>query len=349
MSNNIIPFEQSAGLPAHIAEMFGTSNNTDLTSNVGMGGFPVVSYKGKVWHIVDGDTRTLVTKPGEDDPAAALEVVILKANPNLSKVWYAKGYEEGSNAKPDCYSNDGKTPAADAEAPQCGTCALCPHNQWGSKVTENGAKGKACSDSRKLAIAPAGDLEYPMLLRIPAGTLKELSAYADMLNRRKAPYQAVVTKIGFDHTVAHQKLTFKAIRWLTAEEVQTVSGTLERPIIDQIIGATPMQGHDDGLGEAPAHVKQIATPAKPAAQAQPAPAQAAPAPAAAAPATKPKRTPKFTATVEEVEQAMAPATAPAQEPVAQPATQPAKAKHDHSALLAGADATLDDVLSALDD
>ena len=343
--SNMIPFEQSAGLPAHIAQVFGTGNNTDLTSNVGVGGFPVVSYKGKVWHIVDGDTRTLVTKPGEDDPASSLEVVILKANPNLSKVYYQSGYEEGSNAKPTCYSNDGKVPAADAEAPQCASCALCPHNQWGSKVTENGAKGKACSDSRKLAIAPAGDLEYPMLLRIPAGTLKELSAYADMLNRRKAPYQAVVTKIGFDHTVAHQKLTFKAVRWLSAEEVQTVATTLERPIVEQIIGATPHDTPADDLGEAPAHVAAVAAPA-----AKPKPAAApAPTPAPAAKAAPAKKAPKFTASVEEVEAALTPAVEEAPAAPAKAAAAPAKPKTDHSALLAGADATLDDVLAALDD
>ena len=55
--SNMILSEQSAGLPAHIAQVFGTGSNTDLTSNVGVGGFPVVSCKGKVWHIVDGDTR----------------------------------------------------------------------------------------------------------------------------------------------------------------------------------------------------------------------------------------------------------------------------------------------------
>lgn len=40
-------------------------------------------------------------------------VVILKAGPagdKLSKVYYASGYTEGSDAKPLCYSNDGIAP-----------------------------------------------------------------------------------------------------------------------------------------------------------------------------------------------------------------------------------------------
>ena len=99
--SKLIPFEGTVNLPAHIAAL--ASSNNDLTGGVGAGGFPVISYKGKVWHIVDGDSRELVTN-SEGDPASSLELVVIRANPNLSKVYYAKGYEEGSNEKPTCYS-----------------------------------------------------------------------------------------------------------------------------------------------------------------------------------------------------------------------------------------------------
>lgn len=332
MSQNLIPFE-SAGLPAHIAEKFGQTN-TDLASGIGGGGFPSISYKGKVWHVIDGDQKTLVTKPGEDDPASSLEVVILKANPHLSKVYYKGGYVEGSEEKPTCYSNNGVGPALDAQEPQAAKCAVCPHNAWGSRVSENGAKGKACSDSRRLAVAPAGELDYPMLLRVPAGTLKELAGYADMLNRRKAPYQAVVTKVSFDHSVAHQKFLFKAVRWLSEDEAEQVAATLEKDVIQKIIGLTPVEEPEDELGSAPAHVAKLAPP----------------------PASKAKA--KLQATEEEVEAAMAaPEPAPATPPktaakpkakAAEPAPAPAK-NAAAKALLDEANASLDDVLAALDD
>jgi hypothetical protein len=335
MSQKLVPFE-SGNLPAHLTQMFGESNN-DLTNGLGTGGFPNISYKGKVWHVCDGDSKTLVTKPGEDDPSSSLEVVILKANPHLSKVYYARGYEEGSSEKPTCYSNDGKGPAADAQEPQSKSCATCQHNQWGSRISENGSKGKNCSDSRRLAVAPAGDLAYPMLLRVPAGTLKELAAYADMLNRRKAPYQAVITKVAFDHSVAHQKFTFKAVRWLSEEEASTVAATLQQDVIQQIVGLAASPHVDEGLGDAPAHVAKLSTPP---------PQQTVTVPQAA-----PRRTKAATGLVseKEVEEVLTKA-----EPKAAPkkAAEPAPKKItplDTKALLDEADSSLDEALSMLDD
>jgi hypothetical protein len=75
-----------------------------------------------------------------------------------------------------------------------------------------------------------------MLLRVPAATLKDLAGYADMLTRRGAPYQAVVTKIGFDPTVAHPKMTFKATRWLDADEAAKVKELMDDSVIEQITG-----------------------------------------------------------------------------------------------------------------
>ena len=45
-------------------------------------GFPIISFKGKVWHIVRGGVPELVTN-SENEPRASLDVVIIKANPDL--------------------------------------------------------------------------------------------------------------------------------------------------------------------------------------------------------------------------------------------------------------------------
>jgi hypothetical protein len=230
---------KSSKLPAHLQGKAKTSNF--FGAAVTVGGFPVVSIKGKVFHIQRGDERTLVTKPDSDDePAAALEVVILSANPNKSKVYYAHGYEQGSVAKPTCYSNDGTGPAADAEEPQSKKCAICPHNQWGSRVTDNGGKGKACGDSMRLAIAPAGQVNDPMLLRVPAATLKTLGQYGAQLAKRGVEPHHVITKISFDYNVAHPALTFKATRFVEADELEEVEAALadEAEVIAQITGVS---------------------------------------------------------------------------------------------------------------
>jgi hypothetical protein len=232
----LILFANDTGvIPHHLTRAFGTPDtNTDLSSGVGTS-YPIISIKGKVFHVAQGDERTLITND-DGDAKGSIEVVILQANPGISKVYYPGGYVEGSEEKPACYSNNGKEPAADAQEPQCTKCAICPNNAWGSRVTESGAKGKACSDSRRLAVASLNDLENPMLLRVPAATLKELTGYADLLTRRKVPYKAVVTKIAFDHSVAHPKLTFKPTRFLSDVEADIVIDVLQRPVIAEITG-----------------------------------------------------------------------------------------------------------------
>lgn len=236
---NIIPFD-SAKVPAIITSMFGKSAD-DLVGN-NAGGFPVVSIKGKVFHISRGGERTLITKPGEDDPAASIEVVVLRANPNNSKVYYPNGYVEGEKDKPTCYSNNGVAPEADAQAPQAKKCAACPHNAWGSRISESGAKGKSCSDSRRLAIATVDTPGDPMLVRVPAASLKALVEYGKILAARGIPSQAVVTKIGFDYSVAHPALTFKPVGLIgDAEQLAEIKKASTSDIVAQIVGMAPVE------------------------------------------------------------------------------------------------------------
>jgi hypothetical protein len=258
MSTDMVAIKASK-LPAHLQGKSKAENV--FAAAVSAGGFPVVSIKGKVFHVQRGDERTLVTKPGEDDPAATLEVVIVAANPNKSKVYYASGYEEGSTAKPDCYSNDGIAPAADAEDPQAKKCAVCPHNQWGSRITDNGGKGKACADSMRLAVAPAGQLNDPMLLRVPAATLKVLGQYGAQLAKRGVEPKHVVTKIGFDYNVAHPALTFKAVRFVEEDELAEIEAVLvdEAETVGNITGVsggTASEAEQIADAEAPKPIKR---------------------------------------------------------------------------------------------
>lgn len=288
--SNLIPFEGST-LPAHISQF--EANADDLTAGVGQS-YPVISIKGKVFHLVRGEERTLIKRPGEKGPAASLEVVILRANPHLSKVYYASGYTEGSDAKPDCYSNDGVKPAADAENPQAKNCATCPHNQWGSRITENGKKGKACADSRRIAVAVPGHINEPMLLRVPAASLKALAQFGDLLKKRGVPnYSLVVTEIGFDYSVAHPQLTFTPVAFADAKTAAEAAEMAKEEVVAQIVGLAPSARALEA-GETVADVTDVVKPtAKPAGSTKaeqdeetapaPAPAKAKKEPVVAAP------------------------------------------------------------------
>jgi len=223
----------NAELPAHIRAA--ASTNTDLTQGVGLG-FPVVSIKGKIFTVVKGGERTIVMKPGEDDEVAtSLEVVLLRANPNLSKIYYETGYEDGSTAKPDCFSNDGKKPDSSIATPISPTCAGCPKNAWNSGKE---GKGKACADARRVAIAAAGQLNEPMLLRVPPASLKPLAEYADTCNKRGAPYNSVICKIKFEREEATPKLIFAPIAFLDSARYDAVLELANSELVAQIIGTS---------------------------------------------------------------------------------------------------------------
>ena len=298
---NLIPFE-SAKVPASIAKAFNVSFDDFSTGQ--RGGFPVISIKGKVFHIKRGDEKTLVSDPaaGDDVPARSIEVVVLKTHPGVAKTYYTKGFVEGTAEKPDCYSNDGVAPAADAQNAQAKKCAACPHNQWGSKITEDGKKAKACQDVKRLAVAPAGQLNDPMLLRVPAASLKTWDAYVDVLKKRGVPPPAVVTKIGFDYSVAHPALTFKATGFITDDMAVEVRETMDTDVVANIIGGVQPEVAPDNE-----EFEQVAPPqaAKPAPAPAPEVVEEAPAPATAKPAraaAKPK-TSGLAAAVEAAESA----------------------------------------------
>jgi len=242
MSNQVTTFE-SAKVPAFLKSQGKVAN---AFAALMRSGFKVLSIKSKVFTIIDGENRQLITKPDDPDtPAASIEVVILHSNPNKSRVYYKGGYEEGSSNKPTCYSNDNIAPAADAAEPQAKKCATCPHAQYGSRITENGKKSFACSESMRLAIAPAGQLNDPMLLRVPPTSLKILGKYGNDLALKGVEPHQVVTRIGFDYTVSHPALTFKAVRFVTEDMYAQILETRAGETVEFITGVKQMPGQDD--------------------------------------------------------------------------------------------------------
>ena len=61
---------------------------------------PKISIKGQEFRVVSGDEEAVLDK--------SIDVVIVGANPKLSKSWYAEEWSEDSQSStPDCYSLDG--------------------------------------------------------------------------------------------------------------------------------------------------------------------------------------------------------------------------------------------------
>lgn len=291
--SNIIPIK-TINSPA-MASAFGYQAD-DLTDGASVG-FPVLSYRGKVWRVSSkGETTTLTTPDG--DPLPSVRVIILKANANLSKQYYEKSYTEGDSESPDCSSNDGIRPDASVANPQSKTCAACPMAAWGSRISDDGKEMKACHDSRRIAVVPCNDLRNeafggPMLLRIPAASLGNLVAYDNMLKKANAAYFGVATKISFDMEAAYPKLVFEYDADNTAklepaagETILELRGGEE---VKRVLSVTQETGDSGGESTPPTpSPKAPAVAPPPVVEVPEAPAPApAPAPEAAAPVTQP--------------------------------------------------------------
>ena len=249
--SNIIPFQNQQGMASLFQDMFGnTGVADDLTTGVGLG-FPYLSFKGKTFKIVDGQNEEVlysVETPGM--PAQYIDVVILKASRFMAKTFYLNGWSDDAHAPPDCSSINGVEPDPGVPARQNNVCASCQWNEWGSRVnTSDGteSKGKACQDGRRTAVALIDALDDPMLIRIPPTSLKNLASHGAQLTKRGVPYQAVVTRIFFDHNESYPKLMFAAQRYINDEEARAVyeliggSGRAPDPIIEQICGIVPVR------------------------------------------------------------------------------------------------------------
>ena len=295
MSNAIVVPDAFKG---QVAAVFaGAAGAGDDLSGGITGGYGLIKYRGKVWTIqYHGNSLNLMRDDG-DGPRGSIDIVIVKANAQLSKTWYENGWDENANAPPDCASANGISPDQGVPKPQSNLCATCPKNAWGS--APNGGKGKACGDHRRLAVVPLADLRNegfggPLLLRCPAASLQDMAAFDARYKGMGYPYFTMGIKIGFDAQESYPKFTFAAIRPLTEDEGRIIMELRSSPETARVVneGSAPAQAQIAAPAQAafleapPANAiqpQQVAV--QPVAVAQPAPAQPQPVaqPVAAAP------------------------------------------------------------------
>ena len=221
-------------VPSHLAQRVGVPSilAQSLAGGIGSGEATArISIKGSRFRIVEGGTETVLD-------STSLDIVVVGANPRLSKTWYAKAWTpESEPASPDCFSMDGVSPDASSAEPQNDLCASCPQNAWGSKVTPQGKQIKACSDQKRLAVVSADDPTGPVyLLSVTPAALQGLSKYQKELSLRGIPAEIVRTRVSFDTDASFPKLKFDFGGFLdevTQQEVDRLFGTEE---VRQITG-----------------------------------------------------------------------------------------------------------------
>jgi len=172
-------------LPAYLQNLPSRNLAQAAIANVGAGNPPHLS--------IEGSRFTLVDVAGNIIPIQTLhvDVVIVDVNGHISKIYYnpATPYDpkNPSASPPLCFSDNGQAPSMNAGHPQAPTCASCPNNVWGSKISLMGSAVKACRDEQKIAVYVGAFNEQDkrwvpysdgiFLLRIPPGSFINWRAY----------------------------------------------------------------------------------------------------------------------------------------------------------------------------
>ena len=217
-----------------------------------------ISIKGGVFRLVAGGKEVASI----DD--RNLDVIIVKAAPKVSRIFYSSTYDADNITGPDCWSNDGERPDPTAENKQSDTCLNCPKNQAGSGQ----GNSRACRYQQRLAVVLANNPEGDVLqLTLPAtsvfgkedGDKRPLQAYARYLALQNPPVnpEQIVTEMRFDTKAESPKLYFKPVRWLSEEEYEVVKTQAASSDAQRAVVMTVAQS--DGVKSAP----PMAIPGKP--------------------------------------------------------------------------------------
>jgi len=209
-----------------------------------------ISIKGGVFRLNEGGKEIAAIEE------RYLDVVIVNAAPDVSRVFYAKAYD-GEVSAPDCWSQDGKTPSPEASNPQHNKCDGCEQNIAGSGQNNS----RACRYQQHIAVVLANDMEGAVLkLTVPAksvfgkeeGDTRALQAYARHLGAQNIDPSEVITRMKFDTKSEAPKLFFKAMRWLTDDEFPIIQ---EQGKTDTAIKAVTMSFSKMDSVAAPAPLK----------------------------------------------------------------------------------------------
>ena len=217
MSKELAMLDMS--LPAHLQSLE-LDDTTKALMGSGGSGSKRISIEGGVWRLlVNG--KEIAQKEERN-----LNVVIVAASSKVARTYYAGTYKKGVSAPPDCWSANGDYPDKSVEVPQATGCANCPQNIKGSGQGD----GRACRFSQRIAVVLDNDIGGDVFqLVLPSTSIFgegeagkwPLQMYAKMIGAKGVPITAVVTEMRFDTSSSTPKITFKPVRFLESNEIQT--------------------------------------------------------------------------------------------------------------------------------
>lgn len=202
MSTDLITF--STDVPAFLQEA-GGYRDEGLGAGIAPKAPKLSVTTSKQWSITENGQTIIL-------PSQTINGVIVASAQTLTKAWYEKAYTPGSNVAPDCFSNDGKTPAPGVAKPQCANCATCPKNAFGSHPVTG--RGKACGDRKMVVVALETMPDKLATFNIPTMSLGSLREIDGRLKTNNIPLQSVMMQFSFDPGVVYPVAKIGAIGYI---------------------------------------------------------------------------------------------------------------------------------------
>lgn len=232
--NELATFNFGANVPAHLRRHAAVSAHQSILSNLPTGSWQKISYANSKWALVSAEGDKTFTGTME------LDVILVRANPNISKRYYEGDYNDSNEGKaPDCWADNGKGPGDRVPDPVSEVCATCDLNKWGSNVGISGKPTKACSDVKRMTVlvfAPnkaAGErvlLPGSWELDVPGASLKNLAAYAKETEANGAAVTMVVTRLTFVPEAKFPQFAFRALDWVSQAEDAAVQAAYQAEV-----------------------------------------------------------------------------------------------------------------------
>ena len=230
-----------SSVPAHLKNF-----RTDISKNFqldGGGGRNRIGMKGSRFRlVVNGQEEAIVEE-------SYLDVIIIDSAPKVQRIYFKDKYSPLTKALPTCFSTDGVTPSVDIQIPQSKTCAICPQNEKGSALTDDGTKVKACNVYKRFAVILLNDPEH----RIFQLDVKSKSMFgpskpdenkysgkdymSKLVNRGTSP-SSIVTRIGFNLSDSFPSVLFTASRYITKEEIKFVEEASQKDELVNVLKIT---------------------------------------------------------------------------------------------------------------
>ena len=210
--------------------------NADALAGISTGFPPSIRIKRNGFRIVDGNGDETNLKPNDLAGGEYLDIVILAAKPGLNKVYYEAAYDPNQvePTAPDCFSLDGITPDKSVNKPVNPVCATCPMNAFGSGRNAAGqpTKGKACADSKILAVFRKGSVYS---FKIPPASLKNFGLYVKNLTNRGVPLGNVITYVGFDEDADYSVLQFRVGAFIPEKNLEQLMALAKSQEVADIV------------------------------------------------------------------------------------------------------------------